>query len=524
MGTGLLTLPYSMVCLGIVPTLVLISFFGLVMALTMYTYVKTAHNDGSTSLAMLAGTNLGPAVKRAMEVIMMFYCLFSCVGCFIVLADITKEPVEYFICNGTPCIWTERYILQSFAGILMLPPLFLREITSLQFSAILGIASILFIAVVIILRGSEKFSANWDKAWDSNANNLNHWGALYGIPNICLSYQCQIQTIEVYSELKPKIRSVKLMMCAVATAVTLEVIVYSAAALFGFVTFLGETPTNILSANYGGSDILVEVARMCVMVVMIVQFPVNHFPARSAVWELYSALSARICKPSPRGATAKATTEGAWPEAQVATSVEGAGGSGDEHYAFQDDEGSDVPGQLYNVSEDGYAGELDESAPSTPAMRRLFSPALSHPASDVPASAVTRKQNSKIPGCFFVVESVVWWIVCLGLGIVIPDLTVLFDILGFTMAMIIIFYIPALTLCKNTSSLAQGRRGRYLLYRILVVVFWIVGALTTVISAFNFVANVFIGLNETAGEPGVNASMATFLGGGHLSWIPLLEL
>ena len=90
-------------------------------------------------------------------------------------------------------------------------------------------------------------------------------------------------------------------------------------------------------------------------------------------------------------------------------------------------------GQLYNVSEDGYAGELDESAPSTPAMRRLFSPALSHPASDVPASAVTRKQNSKIPGCFFVVESVVWWIVCLGLGIVIPDLTVLFDILGFTM-------------------------------------------------------------------------------------------
>lgn len=248
MGTGLLTLPYSMVCLGIVPTLILISFFGFVMALTMYTYVKTAHNDGSTSLAMLAGTNLGPAVKRAMEVIMMFYCLFSCVGCFIVLADITKEPVEYFICNGTPCIWTERYILQSFAGILMLPPLFLREITSLQFSAILGIASILFIAVVIILRGSEKFAANWDTAWEGNANNLNHWGALYGIPNICLSYQCQIQTIEVYSEMKPKIRSVKLMMCAVATAVILEIVVYSAAALFGFVTFLGETPTNILSA------------------------------------------------------------------------------------------------------------------------------------------------------------------------------------------------------------------------------------------------------------------------------------
>ena len=66
-------------------------------------------------------------------------------------------------------------------------------------------------------------------------------------------------------------------------------------------------------------------------------------------------------------------------------------------------------------------------------MQRLFSPALDHPASDVPASAVERAENAKIPGGFIVVESIVWWVLCLGLGIVIPDLTILFDILGFTM-------------------------------------------------------------------------------------------
>jgi len=248
MGTGLLTLPYSFLCVGILPGLAMILGFGLVMALTMYTYVKQSHNDGSTSLAMLAGTHMGKAVRRAMEIIMMFYCLFSCVGCFIVLADITKEPVKAFICNGTDCVWSQREVLQGIAGIFMLPPLFLREITSLKFSAVFGIASIFFIAVVIVIRASEKWTQNWETAWEHNWNNLNHWGALYGIPNICLSYQCQIQTIEVYSEMRPKSRKVKLMTCSIFTAVFLEIIVYSAAGLCGFVSFLGDTPSNILSA------------------------------------------------------------------------------------------------------------------------------------------------------------------------------------------------------------------------------------------------------------------------------------
>ena len=248
MGTGVLTLPYSVLCVGIVPAVALIAGYGIVMALTLYIYVRTAHNDGSTSLAMLSGVNLGKTARRLMEITTVIYCMFSCVGCFIVVADITKEPVSYFICNSTPCVWTERYILQSVAGIFMLPPLFLREITSLRFSAVLGILSVFFIAVVIVVRGAAKFKTNWPTAWNTNANNLNHWGALFGIPNICMSFQCQVSTIEVYSEMRPDIKSVKLMMSAVATAVTIEIIVYAVVAVFGYVTFLGATGTNILSA------------------------------------------------------------------------------------------------------------------------------------------------------------------------------------------------------------------------------------------------------------------------------------
>ena len=46
-------------------------------------------------------------------------------------------------------------------------------------------------------------------------------------------------------------------------------------------------------------------------------------------------------------------------------------------------------------------------------------------------------------------------------------------------AMLIIFYIPALVLCKNTQSLSKGRRGRQCVYRAMVILFWIVGIATT---------------------------------------------
>ncbi len=47
--------------------------------------------------------------------------------------------------------------------------------------------------------------------------------------------------------------------------------------------------------GYGGGDILVEVARMCVMLVMIVQFPVVHFPARSALYAVFQLAVKRVC-------------------------------------------------------------------------------------------------------------------------------------------------------------------------------------------------------------------------------------
>jgi hypothetical protein len=75
----------------------------------------------------------------------------------------------------------------------------------------------------------------------------------------------------------------------------------------------------------------------------------------------------------------------------------------------------------------------DKSSSSNHPVRRVFSPALTHPASDVPASAVLNKKMAVVPFGFIAGESVLWWLATLGLGIVIPDLTILFDILGFTL-------------------------------------------------------------------------------------------
>ena len=145
--------------------------------------------------------------------------------------------------------------------------------------------------------------------------------------------------------------------------------------------------------------------------------------------------------------------DGEWPAATVT-------GEEAEGYPFEDDEGSSSVGafvqffsskhqqycrpctvaKLYGYCVLALLGQLyeedDFDYPNNERSHRatrLFSPALSHPASDVPASAVSHSLAGKMSSGFIIVESFSWWIICLGLGIVIPDLTILFDILGFTM-------------------------------------------------------------------------------------------
>ena len=113
---------------------------------------------------------------------------------------------------------------------------------------------------------------------------------LYAFPLAFLSLQCHIQVPTIYSELKPRWKKPRMMMLALAVAYALCLCLYIPVSFFGYTNFGKLTPPNIMEANYEVTDTFVIVARLCLVVVAVCGIPMNHFPGRSALWELYHSL------------------------------------------------------------------------------------------------------------------------------------------------------------------------------------------------------------------------------------------
>jgi len=108
------------------------------------------------------------------------------------------------------------------------------------------------------------------------------------VPNIFLSLQCHIQVPSIYADLRPELKSVKLMTAAVATAYLLCFVLYTTIAIFGLTTFRRTTQPNIMECGYDAHKIDIIIARVCLATTAVLSIPVNHHPAREAVWALMS--------------------------------------------------------------------------------------------------------------------------------------------------------------------------------------------------------------------------------------------
>ena len=110
--------------------------------------------------------------------------------------------------------------------------------------------------------------------------------ALFAIPNIALSLQCQIQSPGIYAEVSPSLKSTSFFKRVLMSSYTLCIVLYSSCAFFGYVTFRDHTPANIMQAGYDKGDPLIIIARFCLLVTAICALPINHHPCRAALRDL----------------------------------------------------------------------------------------------------------------------------------------------------------------------------------------------------------------------------------------------
>jgi amino acid permease len=121
------------------------------------------------------------------------------------------------------------------------------------------------------------------------------WSSLLlALPSCCLAYQNQMQVPNVYQELRPQLKTVRMMSLILATSIFgLILPMYLATSFAGYYMFRGQTPADVLVGPYASSETQIYVARLVLCANAVFRIPVNHFTARSALYTLWKRFSGK---------------------------------------------------------------------------------------------------------------------------------------------------------------------------------------------------------------------------------------
>lgn len=143
------------------------------------------------------------------EVNILLFCYGTSIAYLVTLGDILT-PLGQLV-FGLDHFMSHRVVLMTiFCVFVMLPLSLLRDISSLQFSSLLGIFAILFLVLAVVLRSMMIISS----PGEGLARDI-HWGInfdqgldmLLSLPIISFAFTNQVNVFSIYTELqRPNIR------------------------------------------------------------------------------------------------------------------------------------------------------------------------------------------------------------------------------------------------------------------------------------------------------------------------------
>ncbi|KAG4047765.1 hypothetical protein PC123_g16898 [Phytophthora cactorum] len=285
LGAGALSLPYAVAVSGLgfaVAQLVLAA------VLTVYTIRLLIRAEDITKLKSyedLAMHCFGTKMTIFVEVNILVFCFGISVAYLVTLGDIITPLGE--LCFGMQSIFAQRWVLMTIScGTIMLPLSMMKDISSLQFSSILGVLSIIFLVVAVAIRSIMYASVNGipeDISWAIDLSRGPNF--MLSVPIVMFAFTCQVNVFSIYTELqRPCIRR---MNKVVDRATLISFLVYLS---IGVVAYLAFGP-QLAEPKYKGNillsfplnDTLIAISRAAITFTVAVAFPLNIFPCRFTI-------------------------------------------------------------------------------------------------------------------------------------------------------------------------------------------------------------------------------------------------
>lgn len=293
-GAGVLALPYCFLKGGVVPVTIAIVFFGFITGLSSVAITACQEAAQARDYQTIVKKYLGQTSSSVMSSIIATYCLLNCVGALVIIAD-QSGPVLIHFFGKQDVWWMQRDTHVIVGAVLAFPLMCLKEITSLKFTAMTALFGTIFIVCCVMQQTFAHSSAELEADYGEVQYFPQPWSSLLlALPSSCLAYQNQMQVPNIYAELRPQLKTVRMMSLIIATSILCLILpMYLATAFAGYYMFRTQTPSDILVGPYAETETQIFVARLLLCANAVFRIPVNHFTARSALFTLWQRYSGK---------------------------------------------------------------------------------------------------------------------------------------------------------------------------------------------------------------------------------------
>lgn len=459
-GGGVLSIPLSCARAGIIPFTLLMMFSAAATDFSLYLLVSCARRCGSTSFGKVAKSSFGSALELITTAVVFFLVGFIVVGLMIlnvgIWSPIAVVGVSSMMGRTAP---EETSSLQDGVVLLVLLGLMMKfllkkDLTSLSNICYVGFFSIVILCVAMVYRAVElnlshpgMFTTNVKWVAASFAD------VLSALPIVLLAFLCSFNIISVHCSLVDPTRGrVKEV---IHKAVFFSFLLMYVFGVAGYLFAYDETNGNIL-LSFDPKDPVIFLGRIGCGFTTLFALPMNALPCREAFLSLLAQIGEARAR---RGAMSRG-------ELRRLVEVRSAQNLIAEEEAGKRDEESNVK-------------SYQSAAQGPPKEGILKKPKSSLKADGTSDSNATADATTTSEEFIHVLATAGITTICFVAAVLAPDVAIVWDIAGSSMAFLIQFIIPAACYIKLKMRTQRGVSKHLVLAWALLVFAVVVAILCT---------------------------------------------